>query len=311
MSADSVVTLDEKSKQLTGESLYTKALRRLRRDRLTVSALLVIFLMVLFSFSAPLIEDIFNVSYTRTSSNVFAKPFTSEPVTEQDPQGGFNLLGTDDLGRDQLARLAYAGQISMQIAILAALLSLAIGVSLGIFTGFYGGIIDDLIMWVITTLNSIPALFLLIIVAAVLKPGATTLILVLGLLGWTGTTRLVRGETLALREREYIISARALGASNFRIMYSHIAPNLLSIVVVTLAQDIGSLLLTEAGLSFLGLGVQPPTPTWGNMLSNSQTFFNKGPHLVIFPGLLISVTVLCMYIIGDGIRDAFDPTIND
>jgi peptide/nickel transport system permease protein len=119
--------------------------------------------------------------------------------------------------------------------------------------------------------------------------------------------RLVRGETLAMREREFIVSARAMGATNIRIMFNHILPNLLSIVIVTLAIDIGSLLLVEAGLSFLGLGVQPPTPTWGNMLSNSQNYFNRGPHLAIIPGIFISVTVLCMYVIGDGIRDAFDP----
>ncbi len=116
---------------------------------------------------------------------------------------------------------------------------------------------------------------------------------------------------MALREREFIISARALGASDLRIMFSHIAPNLISIVIITLALDIGGLMLAEAGLSFLGLGVKPPTPTWGNMLTNSQTFFTKGPHLVVFPGLCITLTVLCLYVIGDGIRDAFDPTVND
>lgn len=310
MSAD-IATLDVKEKQLAGESLYTKAFKRLRRDRLTLLSLAMILFLLLFSFGAPLWETIFNVSYSRTSTNTFAVPFTSEPKTDQDPDGGFNVLGTDDLGRDQLARLARGGQISIRIAVFAAILSLVIGVSLGIFTGYYGGIVDDLIMWMITTITSIPSLFLLIIVAAVLSPGPTTLILVLGLLGWTGTTRLVRGETLALREREYIVSARALGSSDARIMFNHIAPNLISIVVVTLAQDIGGLLLAEAGLSFLGLGVQPPVPTWGNMLSNAQTFFTKGGHLVIFPGLLISITVLCMYIIGDGVRDAFDPTVND
>jgi peptide/nickel transport system permease protein len=220
---------------------------------------------------------------------------------------GKHVLGTDDLGRDQLARLAYGARVSLAIAFFAALLSLTIGVSLGMVTGYYGGIVDDIAIWVITTLNSIPSLFLLIIVVAFLSPNATALILVLGLLGWPSTMRLVRGETLAMREREFIVSARAMGATNIRIMFNHILPNLLSIVIVTLAIDIGSLLLVEAGLSFLGLGVQPPTPTWGNMLSNSQNYFNRGPHLAIIPGIFISVTVLCMYVIGDGIRDAFDP----
>jgi peptide/nickel transport system permease protein len=137
------------------------------------------------------------------------------------------------------------------------------------------------------------------------------LIIVLGLLGWTYITRLVRGEALSIREREYIVSARALGAPAWRIMFVHILPNLVSVVVITLAIDIGNLILTESALSFLGLGVKPPTPSWGNMLTNAKDFFTKGPILVIAPGMLIVITVLCLYIIGDGIRDAFDPTTVD
>lgn len=292
-------TLDE---PIQGESLYTKAFKRLRRDRLTLLAMFMLVMLLIFSVSAPLQENIFNVSYRRTDAaeSAFLTPFS-----------GSHILGTDDLGRDQLTRLAYAGQITLGIAVTAAALSLTIGLTLGVLTGFYGGLVDDVVMWAITTINSIPTLFLLIIIAAVLSPGPETLIIVLGFLGWTNTTRLVRGETLGLREREYIISARALGASDIRIMFSHIAPNLISIVTVTLAIQIGSLMLTEAALSFLGLGVQPPTPTWGNMLTNAQTFFTKGPHLVVFPGLLITLTVLCLYVIGDGVRDAFDPTLTN
>lgn len=296
-----VVPLTEEKRFVKGESLYTKALKRLLRDRLTIAMIGVLTVMVVFSVSAPLIEEVLDVSYTRTDPRNAFQTFGSEG----------HVLGTDDIGRDHLARLAYAGQISLAIAFLAAALSLVIGVSLGIITGYYGGIVDDLVVWLITTITSIPSLLLLIILAAVLSPGPTTLILILGFLGWTGTTRLVRGETLALRERDFVVSARALGASDLWIMSRHIAPNLISIVIVTLAIDIGSLLLVEAGLSFLGLGVQPPTPTWGNMLSGSQQFFTRGPHLVIFPGLFITITVLCLYVIGDGIRDAFDPRIND
>jgi peptide/nickel transport system permease protein len=283
------------------ESLLTKAIRRLVRDRLTMVMTGILLVLVVFSISAPLLEQVLDVSYRRTDVSRSYLPIGSE---------GF-ILGTDDLGRDQLTRLAYAGQISLSIAFGAALLSLTIGVTLGIITGFYGGIVDDIVVWAITTLNSIPTLLLLIIVVAIFRPTALTLILILGFLGWTGTCRLVRGETISLREREFIIGARALGASNLRIMASHIAPNLISIVIITLAIDIGTLMLVEAALSYLGLGVQPPTPSWGNMLSNSQTFFTRGPHLVWPPGLLIATTVLCLYVIGDGIRDAFDPTIND
>lgn len=223
----------------------------------------------------------------------------------------FYPLGADDLGRDQLARLLYAGRISLKIGFLAGFLSIIIGISLGIITGFFGGIVDDIIIWLVTTINSIPFFFTILIVAAILSPDENSLILVLGFLGWTGTTRLVRGEAISLREREYIVSARAMGASNFRIMFRHILPNLISVIVINLAIDIGVLILIEASLSFLAVGVKPPTPTWGNMLTNSQQFFRFGPHLVFWPGFMIFVTVLCLYVVGDGIRDAFDPTLND
>ena len=202
-----------------------------------------------------------------------------------------HILGTDNLGRDQLARLLFAGQVSLGIAVVSGVLSIGIGLFLGVLTGYYGGKLDDLITWLIATLNSIPGLFLLLIVSAVLKPGPGALIIVLGLLGWTFTTRLVRGETLALRERDFIVSARAVGASDLYIMVAHIIPNVISITVVNLAITMGDLILLESALSFLGVGIQPPTPTWGNMLSNAQSFFKTGGHLVIFPGLLIVITV--------------------
>lgn len=285
-----------------GMSLTALALRRLRRDNLTLIALGVVLVLVFTSFiGAPIISNYLDVSpITTHTDETFIFP------------GHFpHILGTDDLGRDHLSRLLYAGQISLSVGLIAALLSITIGVTLGTITGFYGGIVDDAVNWVIATLNSIPSLFLLLIVAAVLRPSAQTLIVILGFLGWTGTTRLVRGETLSLREREYIVSARAIGATPIRIMFVHILPNLFSVIVITLAIDIGNIILVEAALSFLGLGILPPTPSWGNMLSNAQTFFTKGPYLVFAPGILIFVTVLCLYVIGDGLRDAFDPTSKD
>jgi peptide/nickel transport system permease protein len=305
---DGVVKLREKA--VVGESLTTLALRRLRRDKLTLIALTIVITLTLLSLAAPLIEQLLNVSYRSTHVTSAFLPMGSPG----------HIFGTDDLGRDHLARLLYAGQVSLGIAFTAAAMSLVIGVSVGIITGYYGGVVDDLVIWFITTLNSIPTLFLLLIVSAVILTnpdlpeifrGPFALILILGLLGWTGTTRLVRGQTLSLREQEYIISARASGASSLRIMFVHILPNLFSVVVITLALDIGALILVESGLSFLGFGVKPPTPSWGNMLIGAQTYFTKGVHLVVMPGVLIVITVLCLYLIGDGIRDAFDPTAVD
>jgi peptide/nickel transport system permease protein len=281
-------------------SLLQLAMGRLWRDRLSMIAIGILLTLAVLSYGAPIFTQLLGVN-----PNAIAAPSFLPPGSP-----GY-ILGTDDLGRDHLSRLLYAGQVSLAIGFLAAILSLIIGVSLGLITGYFGGIVDDIIIWIITTINSIPFFFIILIIAAILSPGAETLILVLGLLGWTGTTRLVRGETISLREREFVVSARAIGATRIRIMFAHVLPNLISIILINLAIDIGVIILVEASLSFLGVGVKPPTPTWGNMLTNAQTFFSRGPHLVFWPGFLIFLTVLCLYVLGDGLRDAFDPTTVD
>ena len=282
-------------------SLTQQALSRLWRDRLSLVAIAVILILTLASIAAPLITGALGVdpNTTDASESKFLPVFS---------QG--HILGTDNLGRDHLARLLYAGQVSLFIGFMSAFLSLVIGVTLGIITGYFGGVIDDLVNWIITTLNSIPALVLLIVISAVFQPDATSLILIIVLLTWTSTSRLVRGETFSIRSREYIVSAQAVGASNFRIMLMHILPNVFSLTIVTLARNIGNVILIESALSYLGLGVQPPTATWGNMLSKSRDFLAQ-PQLVFSPGSLITIVVLCLYIIGDGLRDAFDPTAVD
>ncbi len=295
----SVATLEPKQEQnYRSESLFTKALRRLSRDYLTLGALAVVLLFTLLAIFGPWInQNILNVSPDTTSARTFA-PYGTPG----------NILGTDDIGRDQLARLLVAGQVSLGIGFAGAGISLSIGMFLGVMTGYFGGIIDDVLNWIITTLDSIPALYLLILISAIFRPDAASLIFAIALISWTGTTRIIRGQTLSIRNLDYILSAQALGASPWRIMASHIVPNLISITAIVLMRSIGGLMLTEAGLSFLGLGVQPPQATWGNMLTKAQSFFTLGPHLIWPPGLAISITVLCLYIIGDGIRDAFDPT---
>jgi peptide/nickel transport system permease protein len=281
-----------------GESLWTLALRRLRRDRLTMIAISILAFLTIMSVSAPLFARALNMDPDKVGEGdtTFLRPFQ---------QG--HILGTDDLGRDHFLRLLYAGQISLGIAFTASLLAISLGIALGVWAGYYGGIIDDFMTWVITTLESIPSLYLLLLLASLFRPGPTTMVLVLGGLGWTGTMRLVRGETLSLREREFVIAARSIGAPPWRIMFMHVVPNVFSIIIVTLAINIGGLLLVEAALSFLGFGVKPPTASWGSMLTDVQNYFTKGPHLVWGPGILISLTVLCLYVIGDGLRDAFDP----
>ena len=302
MASEKAKVKSESSGLLRSKSLTDLALARLWRDRLSMTAIGILLFLTVASIAAPLITGALNVDPNTTDASASKYlPIFSEG----------HLLGTDNLGRDHLARLLYAGQVSLFIGFMSAFLALVIGVTLGILTGYFGGPIDDAVNWIITTLNSIPGLVLLIVISAVFKPTAEALILIIVLITWTPTTRLVRGDTLSIRSREYIVSARAVGASHLRVMRAHILPNVFSLTIVTLARNIGIVMLIEASLSFLGLGVQPPTATWGNMLSKSREFISKAPHLMILPGLLITVVVLCLYVLGDGLRDAFDPTASD
>ena len=291
-------TMDEETKS---HSYWEKVVYRLRQDRLTMIAIAVLLFLIVVTTLAPVITSAMGIDPNDTNPTQNFLP----PLTDG------HILGTDDIGRDQFARLLHAGAVSIRIGVLGALFSLTIGVSLGAITGYFGGLFDDFMNWVVTTIDSIPALYLLILFSAVFEPSAETLILVIALISWTGSMRLVRGQMLALREQDYVLAAQALGARSSRVMFVHILPNLLSIAITAMAISIAGLILAESALSYLGLGVQPPQATWGNMLSKSQQFFRQGPHLVIFPGLMIFITVLCAYIIGDGMRDALDPTTAD
>lgn len=289
---------EELDETLLARSLWQDALRHLLKDKLTLLAMVILLtLTVICIVGPPYVEQELGVDVTRIR------------VTERFHQPGTegHLLGTDEYGRDQLIRLMYGGRISLAIAYTASFMIIVIGVTLGLVAGYYGGIVDDTIMWMINTLSSMPPLFILLLVSALWAPEAEMLVVILALLGWFGTCRLVRGEVLSIKERDYVLAAKALGASDFRLLFSHILPNVLSIVIVTGTIIAGNLILLESGLSYLGLGVQPPTPTWGNMLTDARNFLVTGVHLIVYPGILIMITVLCFYLIGDGLRDALDP----
>ncbi|QPC84624.1 ABC transporter permease [Phototrophicus methaneseepsis] len=278
-------------------SFWSNAVYHIWHDRLTLLALVILFLLTLACFVAPpIVEEVLHVDVEDASVRDRYLPPSPE-----------HILGTDQLGRDQLIRLLYGGRISLLIAYSASLLSMTIGVVVGLVAGYFGGIIDDVVTWFISTLSSIPSLFLLLIASAVFSPSATVLVMILGLLGWVQMARLVRGQILSLKQQDFVLAARALGSSHLHIMLYHILPNVLSIALISVTISAGNLILTESGLSFLGLGVQPPTPTWGNMLSDSRSYFAQGIHLVVWPGSLITITVLCSFLLGDGLRDALDP----
>ena len=280
------------------DSLWAVAARRVRRDRLSMVALTVLLIMTALSVGAPLIAGVMHIDPETVTDQTFLPPGTAG-----------HLLGTDDLGRDHFIRLLYAGQVSLGIAFFAGTLSIFVGITIGVAAGYFGGLLDDLVLWFITTIDSIPFLYLLLLITSIFRPSPPVLVLILGLFGWTTTMRLVRGETLSLREREFIVAAKAIGATSNRVMFVHIVPNVISIIIVTIALNLGGLILLESALSFLGFGVQPPATSWGFMLSDAQELFTKGPHLVWGPGLLIVITVLCLFVLGDGLRDAFDPQL--
>ena len=315
-------------------TFWSMAIQSLRRDRVTLFAIAFLVIMAVLSLSAPVIASSIGVGPNDTNlENAFQQPYLGPYIrwrTGLDPtraalmlgkSGGVaHWLGTDQLGRDQLVRLLYGGRVSLGIAFAAAALTLILGVTVGSVAGFFGGVVDDLIMWFINTLSSIPGIYLLIIVTAMFKPNPVTLTLFLGLLGWIGTARLIRGNVFKVRALDFVLAARSVGTRNVRIMLQHVIPNSLPIIIVNAAIDIGVLILTESALSFLGLGVQPPTATWGSMLNRSNNFLflrdpdtgvNLALHLLSIPGILITLTVLALYLIGDGLRDALDPMMKN
>lgn len=316
---EGVITLNTENMTKSISNLG-RALRRMRRDRLTMVAGGVLLVLLLVTFFSPWInERVLGKNPTTTGNLVMIadRPMPVPPgmctVTRGVEQ--CYVLGTDQVGRDFLSRILEGGRISLIIAFASAVMTATVGSILGMAAGYFGGVFDDFMNWVITTLNSLPQLYLLIAIAAILRPDPTSLVIVFVVTGWTGSMRLIRGQTIATRGLDYVMAARALGASPWRIMFQHIFPNMISLLSVTLAIGIGGVILAEAALSFLNLGISAATPTWGNMLAkvqeNLQGFFRFAPHIVLVPGILITITVLCLFILGDGIRDAFDPTIND
>lgn len=291
-------TVVAKRRKTASKGFWRSSWSRFIKDKVSVGALIIFVILCLAVIFAPLVTQIFFKGYDPNKGSLFDS--FKEP-------GEAHVLGTDKFGRDVAVRLLYAGQISLAIGFSVAAIILTIGVLLGLLAGFFGGVVDDGINAVVQILQNIPTLFLLIMLSVLILPEWWSLAFILGILGWTGVTRQVRGLVLSLRSLDYVDAARVMGASNWRIMTVHILPNVTSIVLVLLGFEIAGAILTEAGLSFLGFGIRPPTASWGNMLSGALEFYSKAPLQVVMPGVMIFITLLCVYLIGDGLRDAFDP----
>jgi len=227
------------------------------------------------------------------------------------PPGPAHLLGTDTLGRDVLSRVIFGARISLLVGFVAVGIATLIGVLVGALAGYYGGAMDALLMRLVDLMLCFPTLFLILAVIAVLGPSIWNIMVVIGVTGWMGVARLVRAEFLSLREREFVMAARALGASDARLIWRHLLPNALTPVMVSATLGVAGAILTESALSFLGLGVQPPTPSWGNILTMGKDNIEIAWWLSVFPGLAILVTVMSYNLLGEGIREAVDPRLRD
>jgi peptide/nickel transport system permease protein len=281
------------AEEYAGKTLLQIFIRRFLRHKLAMAGLIVLVILYALAILAPWIT-----------------PYEFDEIdlyNMYSPPGAQHWFGTDELGRDVLTRVLYGGRISLMVGTVVAILSSLIGTLIGMMAGYYGKWVDNLLMRFVDLMLSLPLLPLLIVVATIKGPGLGGIIIILGFLTWTSVARLVRGSFLSIREEDYVQAARALGASNLRIIVRHMLPNAMAPIIVSTTLMVGIAILIESVLSYLGFGIQPPTPSWGNMLSNARITMTQYPWLTYFPGLMIVLTVLCFNFVGDGLRDALDP----
>ena len=262
-------------------------------NKLVLSAIVMLALLLAAAVIGPLL--------------VHYDPLAMDLDSLRQPPSGSHLLGTDSKGRDILSRIVHGSRVSLTVGITASLFSLCIGTIAGLLAGYFGGRIDIVLSQVFDIFLAFPSLLLAIGISAVMPPGLASAMLAITIVSWAGFARLVRGLTLSLKEQTYVEAAAAIGARTGRILFRHILPNALPLLLVAGSLRVGGFILLEAALSFLGLGVQPPTPTWGSMISLNRMYINSAPWMVIFPGLAISVTVISFNILGDFLRDKLDP----
>ena len=299
---DTQATVDEMAGGMRGhEGMATILWRRFRRHpgAMAGSVILgIIVLAVVFAGLSPY------------------DPEASDMRNRLQPPSLEHPFGTDQLGRDLLTRCLYGGRVSLSVGLMVVVITLGIGVPVGAAAGFFGGYLDNVLMRVADAFLALPTLMVLILLSAIMREvdfplfksnNVLTIALVIGLLSWMTVARLVRATFISIREKEFVIAARGIGAANLRIMILHILPMAVGPVIVEATLEVGWAIMEEAGLSFLGFGIQPPTPSWGNLLSNAQQHLTKHPWLAIFPGLMIFFTIISINYIGDGLRDAFDP----
>lgn len=281
---------------LTSGYFHDIVWKRIRKNRLAACGGIVVILLFVVAILAP-----------------FLAPFDPAAIDAYHvllPPSATHWFGTDELGRDVFSRIIYGSRVSLKVGFVAVGISATIGTVIGLVSGYYGRWVDAFFMRLVDIMLCFPTFFLILAVIAMLEPSIVYIMIVIGLTGWMGVARLVRAEVLTLREREYVLAAKALGATDMRIIFRHILPNALSPVLVYASLGIAGAILTESALSFLGIGVQPPTPSWGNILTSGKDYIEFAWWLSLFPGLAILITVLAYNLLGEGIRDTLDPRLN-
>ena len=291
------VHMEDGAVQVKKRSQFQETWRRLKKNRMAMLGLFVITLLILGSIFADFIFDYNDVVIKQDTSIRLEGP-SSE-----------HWLGTDEFGRDILARLVHGSRVSLSVGVVAVTISLLIGGTLGAIAGFYGGKVDNVIMRFMDILLAVPSLLLSITIVSALGPSLINLMLAIGISSVPSYARIVRASVLTVKDQEFVEAARCIGANNFEIITSHIIPNCMAPIIVQVSLKVASAILSTSGLSFLGLGVKAPTPEWGAMLSGGRSYLRNAPHLCIFPGIAIIITILSLNLLGDGLRDALDPKL--
>lgn len=268
--------------------------KRFTKNKLALIGFIMVSVIIFMAVFAPLIAPY--------------DPYKTSPLERFKPPSKEHLLGTDALGRDVFSRLVYGSRIALEIGILIVLFEGMIGISLGLVSGYFGGVVDKLVMWLVDVLRSFPIVVLALAIAGVLGQGILNVVIALGTVGWTSYARMVRSKVLTIKELEYIEAAKSIGESNLSIIFRHILPNVLSTAIVMVCLMMPTALIASATLSFLGLGVQPPTADWGSIIAEGRRYLLKAPWISTSAGFFIMFTVLGFNFIGDGLRDALDPT---
>ena len=276
---------------------FNEIWRRLKKNRMAMIGLGIVVFLVLISIFADFLFD-YNA--------VVIKQNTS--IRLQTPSAA-HWLGTDEFGRDILARLVHGSRVSLSVGVVAVSIALLIGGSLGAIAGFYGGKIDNVIMRIMDIFLAVPSLLLSITIVSALGPSIFNLMLAIAISSVPGYARIVRASVLTVKDQEFVEAAKCIGANNFEIISSHILPNCMAPIIVQVSLKVASAILSTSGLSFLGLGVKAPTPEWGAMLSGGRAYLRNAPHLTVFPGIAIIITILSLNLLGDGLRDALDPKL--